>query len=68
MLASEDIALRSLRFSKIRDILPGQAVFIRKGCEPEFRQVHEPSALGIDIFEYVYYARPDSTINGISEL
>ncbi len=66
MLASESVALDLAGFKLLRDVAPGEAVFIDEMGRFYSRQcvpvtVHTPC-----IFEYVYFARPDSIIDNIS--
>lgn len=66
LVASESVVLKQLGFSNIVDILPGQACFLQKGCAPKFRQIINDRPYTPDCFEFVYVARPDSTMDGIS--
>ncbi|KAL9034200.1 MAG: hypothetical protein Q9180_005538, partial [Flavoplaca navasiana] len=66
MFASESIALKQLGFRDFKDILPGQAIIIKKGFTPVAYQIQEPKRYAVDIFEFCYFARPDSIIDGIS--
>ncbi len=66
MLASESVALDVLGFDLVRDIAPGEAVFIEKTGVLHTQQCAEKIDHCPCIFEYVYFARPDSIIDRIS--
>ncbi|MEO6696633.1 MAG: amidophosphoribosyltransferase [Gammaproteobacteria bacterium] len=66
MIASESVAMNVLGFEVIRDIAPGEAVFISVDGKLSARQCAQHPISSPCIFEYVYLARPDSVIDGIS--
>ncbi|MBB5189982.1 amidophosphoribosyltransferase [Silvimonas terrae] len=66
LVASESVALDTLGFKRVRDIDPGEAVYISFAGELSNRQCHPTPNLVPCIFEHVYFARPDSVIDGIS--
>lgn len=66
MLASESVALDVLGFRLIDDVAPGEAVFIDARGKLHRRQCAENPQLSPCIFEHVYFARPDSMMDGVS--
>ncbi|PKM12969.1 MAG: amidophosphoribosyltransferase [Gammaproteobacteria bacterium HGW-Gammaproteobacteria-3] len=66
MIASESVALDVLGFNMIRDIEPGEAVFIEKSGALHTKQCSDIVDHCPCIFEYVYFARPDSIIDDVS--
>ncbi len=66
MIASESVALDVLGFDLIRDLEPGEAVFIEESGALHTKQCAEQIDHCPCIFEYVYFARPDSIIDDIS--
>jgi amidophosphoribosyltransferase len=66
MLASESVALDALGYKLIGDVAPGEAVYIETSGEIHVRQCAEPADYRPCIFEHVYFARPDSIMDGIS--
>ena len=67
MFASESVALDILGFELVGDVAPGEAVVVEQNSKAVSRaQCAKSSKLRPCIFEYVYLARPDSIIEGIS--
>ncbi len=66
VIASESVAIDILGFETVRDVRPGEAVFISSEGHLSTRQCTEHPSPAPCIFEYVYLARPDSIIDGIS--
>jgi amidophosphoribosyltransferase len=66
IIASESVAIESLGFKVVRDIMPGEAVFIDMDGKLHTRQCADNIVYSPCIFEHVYFARPDSTVDEIS--
>lgn len=65
VVASESVVADGLGFSEWKDVQPGEALIITRN-DVQVRQVVPKRTFAPDIFEYVYFARPDSVMDGIS--
>lgn len=65
MVASESVALDVLGYSLVRDVSPGEAIFIHKSGKIFTQQCATKITHSPCIFEYVYFARPDSVIEDV---
>ncbi|MFW2439153.1 MAG: amidophosphoribosyltransferase [Arenicellales bacterium] len=66
IVASESVALDVLGYDVVRDVAPGEAIFIDMQGTVHTRQCAENSQVSPCIFEFVYMSRPDSLMDGIS--
>ncbi|AIY41898.1 Amidophosphoribosyltransferase [Collimonas arenae] len=66
VIASESVALEGLGFRFLRDVMPGEAIFIDIDGQMYNQQCAENPTLNPCAFEFVYLARPDSIIDGAS--
>jgi amidophosphoribosyltransferase len=66
LVASESVALEPLGFSVLRDVAPGEAIYVDQTGAFHARQCAVNPVLAPCIFEFVYLARPDSVIDGTS--
>jgi len=66
MVASESVALEGTGHKLVRDVAPGEALFIDTAGKIHTRQCNDNPSLNPCMFEFVYLARPDSVMDGIS--
>ena len=66
LAASESVALNAFGFEPVRDVAPGEAIYVDESGTLHTRQCAEKTVLAPCIFEYVYLARPDSVMDGVS--
>ncbi|MEJ2423646.1 MAG: amidophosphoribosyltransferase [Candidatus Thiodiazotropha sp.] len=65
MIASESVALNTLGFERVRDLEPGEAIFISEDGQFYAQQCAAHTVKSPCIFEFVYFARPDSIIDNV---
>lgn len=66
MVASESVALDILQFERLRDVQPGEAIFIERDGILHSREFQGEVRHTPCIFEFVYFARPDSILDNLS--
>jgi amidophosphoribosyltransferase len=66
MVASESVALDAAGYTMVRDLAPGECIYITETGHVFTRQCAENAVLSPCLFEFVYLARPDSVMDGIS--
>ncbi len=66
MISSESAAFSSSNYDLERDLHPGEAIFISNEGEMHTKICSDNTTLTPCLFEYVYFARPDSVIDGVS--
>ncbi len=66
LVSSESVACKALGFELDRDVIPGEAVIVRINGEVYSKRCHKKIQHTPCVFEHVYFARPDSVIDGIS--
>jgi amidophosphoribosyltransferase len=66
MVASESVALDVLQFERLRDVKPGEAIFIENDGVLHTREYSGETSYSPCIFEFVYFARPDSIVDNLS--
>ena len=66
LVASESVAMDMLGFRRIREVAPGEAIYIDMDGVLHTQQCAEQPVLSPCLFEYVYLSRPDSIIDGVA--
>jgi len=66
LVASESVALTACGFDPVRDVAPGEAIFVDLSGKLHTKQCAANARLAPCLFEYVYLARPDSVMDGAS--
>jgi amidophosphoribosyltransferase len=66
MVASESVAIESTGHRLLRDVAPGEAIFVDVDGRLHSQACADAPSLHPCIFEFVYFARPDSVLDGIS--